>query len=466
MEPKNTDTTCYICASVHSNEDFCNEIIEEILKEEHRVVARSYGVDLNTVVKNCLVARDRRDSQNLKLALLLLLAIIGSVISKDILVIILFYPFAYFIVLANLKSRRDVVAKNLLKKSFNLEYKNNIWEKRFQEIANDQQGNVIIYHDFLPFVGVGTYINGWSFTVNINKGKKEEEKVIKPLPFDINEIHDYIENSIIKLNLDNLTIEDNLHINGQGIRDEKRFLPDPVKRPCTCVESQVIRDFMEKPTHSVRHYKCIRVIDWNGELILSIFLRIVKVGQNVFIEASYYLLTPLREYYRQFDNILPEATSGEMWVLVIQSIFQSIFSWFLSPFAVLHRFNRSRKQQRQRRGNRRNIEKNPTFNYGATDSLRERVSYSEYRRYFQKLDQEMYLKIIERQIIDSIKSFLENKNIDTSDFDQARSTILNYGVIVSGGFIEAKNLAVGKNAKTMTTNKGHDTDSSNIKPST
>jgi hypothetical protein len=223
---------------------------------------------------------------------------------------------------------------------------------------------------------------------------------------------------------------------------------------------------MEKPTHSIRHYKCIRVIDWNGELILSIFFRIVKVGQNVFIEASYYLLTPLGKYYRQFDNIPLFATSEEMWVLVIQSIFQSIFSWFLSPFAVLHRFNRSREQQRQRQANRRNIEKNPNFNYGATDSLRERVSSSEYRRYFQKLDQEMYLKIIEQQIIDSIKNFLGSKNIDTSDFEQARSTILNYGVIVSGGLMEAKNLAVGKNAKTMTTNKGYDTDSSNIKPST
>lgn len=149
-----------------------------------------------------------------------------------------------------------------------------------------------------------------------------------------------------------------------------------------------------------------------------------------------------------------------MWALVRQSILKSIFSWSLSPFAVLHRFNRSRKQQRQRQINRRNIEKNPTFNYGATDSLRERVGYFEYQRYFQKLDQEMYLKIIEQQIIDSIKSFLESKNVDISDLEQAKSKILNYGLIVSGGFMKAKNLAVGKNAKSMTTDEENNTDSS------
>ncbi|MEA5551187.1 hypothetical protein VB713_09405 [Anabaena cylindrica UHCC 0172] len=250
-----------------------------------------------------------------------------------------------------------------------------------------------------------------------------------------------------------MTIEDNLHINGREIRDDKRFLPDPTERPCTFVDTQTMRDFIEKPTHTVRHYKCIRVIDWNGELILSIFLRIVRIGQNLFIESSYYLLPPLRDYYRQFDNILPEATSRELGLIVIQSIFKSIFYWLLSPFAVLHRFNSLRKERRQRQIIRHYINRNPNFNYGATNSLRERVSSSEYRQYFQQLDQEMYLKIIEQQIIDSIKTFLETKNIDTSDFQQARSQILNYGLIVSGGIMEAKNLAVGENAKSMTTYK-------------
>jgi hypothetical protein len=211
---------------------------------------------------------------------------------------------------------------------------------------------------------------------------------------------------------------------------------------------------MEKPTHNIRHYKCIRVTDWNGQLILSIFIRFVKVGQNLFVEASYFLLTPLREYYRQFDNFLSEPTSEQNSDLALGCILRTIELWLLSPFAILDKFSRSGRQKSQRRKSKRNIESNPTFNYGATASLREIVSSTEYYRYFQQLDQEMYLKIIERQIIDSIKSFLERKNIDTSDFEEARSTILNYGVIVSGGSIEARNLAVGKNAKlTITGNE-------------
>jgi hypothetical protein len=454
MELKNTDATCYICAAVYFNEDFCNQIIKEIFEEEHKVIAKSYGVDLSTIVKNCLAAREIRDVRNLKLALLLLITLISAIIAKNILVVIFFYPIAYLIVYSEFyRIRYNLVAKHFLKKSFNsksIKFKSNpSVENRLQELANEQEGNIIIYGEFSPFVGSGEYINGWSFTININKGKKEGEKVVIPLAFDLNEIHTYINDSINKLNLDNLTLEDNLHINGQEIRDKNNFLPDPLKRPVTLVESQLIRDFMEKPTHTIRHYKSIRVTDWNGELILSIFLRFVKVGQNLFIEASYYLLTPLGKYYRQFDNLLPEPTSEQSRELVLESIFKAISLWLLSPFAVFSRFNRYRVNQRQYYINRRNIEANPAFNYGATDSLRERVSYPEYRRYFQKLDQDMYLKIIERQIIDNIKNFLESKKIDTSDFEDARSTILNYGVVVSGGSIEAKNFAVGKNAKSV-----------------
>lgn len=456
MELKNKDITSYICAAIHFNEDFCNQIIKEILEEEHRAIAISYEIDLLTVVKNCLAARERRDTRNLQLALLLLIAIIFCIAVKNFLPLIVFYLLSYIIVFIELKtSRYDIAAKILLKKTFktkNIKFKTTpILEDRLKEITDVQKGNTIIYGDFLPFVGVGSYISGWSFTVNLNKGKKEGERVIKPSPFEIKEIHDFISSSLIKLNLDNLVIEDNLHINGQEIRDDKRFLPDPLKRPCTLVEPQLIKDFMENPTHTIRHYKCIRVTDWNGELILSIFLRFVKVGQNLFVEASYFLLNPLRKYYRQFDNILPEPTSEQCRELLLESIFRTILLWLLSPFAVLNRFSRFWKQQRQRQVNRRNIKANPTFNYGAVDSLRERVSYAEYWRYFQRLDQDMYLKIIERQIIDSIKVFLYKKNIDTSDFEEARSTILNYGVIVSGGSVETKNLAVGKNATSIIT---------------
>jgi len=452
------DPTSYICAAVHIDEKFRNQIIEEIFEEEYKAIAISYDLDLVTIVKNCLAARERRERRNFQLALVLFVVILFCLITKDYLLFVLFYVLPFLIVFLEKMKTYELVTQHLVNKSFDTEcikFKNTpALKNRLKEIANEQEGNVIVYGGFSPFVGAGTYINGWSFTINTNKGKKEGERVLKPLPFELNEIHDFIDKSLIGLNLDNLDIEDNLHVNGQQIRDDCRFLRYPLKRPSTIVEPQIIKDFIEKPTHTIRHYKCIRVTDWNGELILLIFLRFVMVGQNLFTEVSYYLLTPLRDYYRQFDNF-PRKVSGEkIFEMFIESIFITIFLWILSPFAVWHILQRPRSKRREKKMYERYIEKNSNFNYGAITSLRERVSSGEYQRYFQKLDQEMYLKIIESQIIDSIKKFLENKHIDTSDFEQARSTILNYGVVVSGGSIEANNFTVGKKAKSIITTEG------------
>jgi hypothetical protein len=106
----------------------------------------------------------------------------------------------------------------------------------------------------------------------------------------------------------------------------------------------------------------------------------------------------------------------------------------------------------QRRTNRRLIRENPVFDYGASTSIRELAASSLYSHYFQKLDKEMYLKLIEHQILDSITDFLDAHNIDTSDLRSRQNTILNNGVIVTGGSVDAQNLTVGERAKSVVNN--------------
>jgi hypothetical protein len=95
------------------------------------------------------------------------------------------------------------------------------------------------------------------------------------------------------------------------------------------------------------------------------------------------------------------------------------------------------------------IKENPVFNYGSITSIRENVSNTRYRQYFQFLDQDMYLKVIESAVLDGIVEFLDSKNIDTSELKNRQSQILNEGIIISGGEINAKNLAVGRWARAI-----------------
>jgi hypothetical protein len=96
---------------------------------------------------------------------------------------------------------------------------------------------------------------------------------------------------------------------------------------------------------------------------------------------------------------------------------------------------------------------NPMYNYGAVQSIREQAASPNYRMYFQKLDKEMHVKTIEQNILDAIIDFLDNHGVDTASLRERQSTILNNGVIVTGGSIHADNFAVGNQATASFTSK-------------
>jgi hypothetical protein len=98
------------------------------------------------------------------------------------------------------------------------------------------------------------------------------------------------------------------------------------------------------------------------------------------------------------------------------------------------------------RARRRAVRRNPGFNYGAERSLREHASDWRYRVYFQRLDEEMHLKTVEQRLLDTLIDFLDEHQIDTSALKERETTILNNGVMVSGGTLRADTLAVGDKA--------------------
>jgi hypothetical protein len=112
---------------------------------------------------------------------------------------------------------------------------------------------------------------------------------------------------------------------------------------------------------------------------------------------------------------------------------------------VFHDWLLARKRQKIRRL----IQENHAFDYGASNSLREFAASSRYRQHFQLLDKEMFVEIIQRQMLESIISFLDSRNIDTSDLKERQETILNNGLIVAGGSFQAGNLAIGDHAKAI-----------------
>ncbi|MBW4632786.1 MAG: hypothetical protein KME30_13095 [Iphinoe sp. HA4291-MV1] len=449
MDFSKTDTTRYLCAAAYLDKKFRDKVIEQIVTEKYKAIAPSYGVDLLTVIQHCFVAAKREFFRDILLSVLSLLCLAS--------LFTLFLPcylITYLIVFRyEWITRYGIIAKGLARRNFasivlNSNSKERI-NKKIEKIAIEQNSNLIIYGGFSPFVGAGFDIGGWSFALNLKNVREEIGKTLQPIDFEVNELYNYIVHALAKLNLYGLSIEDKLCVNGEEIRDNTTFLPNPLSRPSSQVAPDFIKKFVNTSAYFIRYYKHIKVVSWRGDLVFSVFIRFFKIHEKLFVENSYFLLTPVKNSYRLADAIEPEISFKKIRELLLQTLLTSLLFLVLSPFSLIGKILEILLEKRRQKQQRHIVKETPNFNYGAVYSIRELASSSEYNQYFQKLDKEMYMKIIERQIIDSLVEFLESKNIDTSDLKERKTAIFNNGMIISGGSIKATNLSVGEKATSV-----------------
>jgi hypothetical protein len=358
-ERKSTESTRYFCAAVQMDDKFCDQVLEDTLEENYKVIAICHDVDLPCVIRSCLSTKERRRERDIPLVVLTIIAFIAffSFIPLSFILYIIAWGIVFF---DQKRIRYNILGQHLQRNNFDPEFfdlsVNQKTAKKLEEIEETQKANVIIYDGFSPFVGSGLNMGGWSLSIDVTKGKNDVGCIVDPLSFEISELYDYISDSINELELDNLQISDSLHINGQDLRGYKEILPSPLMRPITKLENDFVSRFVENPTHSIRHYRCIRVTDWKGELILSIFLRFARIGKNLFIEADYYLLAPVSAHYRRVDSFKSEPSFEDMLKLAIEtssstfkyclaSIFFGINS-IKSAFPILSDSRRKRRKKR------------------------------------------------------------------------------------------------------------------------
>lgn len=450
-----SEATRLLSCAVYEDDKLREKTIGSVVYNKHRAIAPCYGLDLIEVLAHCYESRRRNLRRDILISLCSIATVAGLAVYDSIWLVLLGCLMAWGILTYNrLSIVKHIFLPKLSRQNFKSDAQHELRMPLSDELARyimeSQNGNVVIYGGFSPFIGSGTDMGGWSFVIDVKKGAKSFEETVEPQPFDVEDLYDHMTLTLSTLEQQRVSVEDKLFASGKDIQNDKRFLDNPFARPITHVDPRMIRAFIGHPDQKIRVYKCLRITDWNGELIISMFLRFAKTDQYLFIETSKFLLTPIHNKYRGVDS-LARLELRDIATIASESVLPSLIYLIVSPFKVLNRIIQEGASMRTERETREAIRKNPCFNYGAELSPREQAASPVYIHYFQKLDKEMYIKIIERTILNGIIGFLDERKIDTSEFKERENTILNAGVIVSGGSIQAESLAVGEGAQATAT---------------
>lgn len=430
-----------IIASIHSGVLSFNAIIER-LTDRHRAKTPEPGLDLSKILSECYRARklSRIKAVILVLPTFILFAAILESANEQ-------YPSAPLITNLALPWVTATVVIFIFELICRSRTRQALQQTPSSEKTSEITPNILVSGGFSPFIGYGIDLDGWSFVVDTTKPTQKEGKAPQAVTFE--ELYSSISNAV-RETLDTTELSDKLLVNGGDLRDFKVILPQPTAQPVVSLKPEQLQDFIGKNDPQARHYRCLRIPLWSETIFISVFFRFTRMGKNLYMECKFFLMPPIEKKYLKASCLSPKINVHEILGLGFTAAFRALYQWISPLFLIgkaLIKFRDSILTTLVGSSEDKLKRQDPSYNYGFPFSLRESWIQADFYRYFQQLDKQMYVKLVQHTLLDSLVNLLQQKGINTENIIERQSTIINSGVIVNGGAINSDQFSVGKGAR-------------------
>lgn len=452
------DVTRYLCAAVQTDARINQKTISSIVDEPRRAIASTPGVDLVTVLKYALAARRRHTVRDV-----VLLCSIAGFALVHVLVLpvpspeLLLFLLAWAVVCTEgLWADYRVLAPRLRREVFDPaaapEPPGKRMRDRLAEIGRLDRGNTTVFAQSDPFSSEGRVVHKWSFGLNVAARGASPGAVRR---FTVHDLYEHITGEVRTLDVPGTTVEDRLYVGGLDLLHHfspevrGKLLPDLMRPPVSDVDEDTIRELREDPKCRARPYLAIRVHGWGGEVVQTLLFRFALFERSdlLFVEAVYSVLPPVQDRYRKVDRLQARPSMTSLPRTLINTAARAPFALLLSAPRLLSRLITPLAGSLNALFDTPSRRSEQPFNYGALLSPRTLASDHRLDHFFQRQDREMYVKLAERRVLESLTEFLARHDVDTSELDERQTTILNQGVWVSGqSAVTVGSLSLGKTA--------------------
>ncbi|MGW6443440.1 hypothetical protein [Lentzea sp. NPDC055074] len=321
---------------------------------------------------------------------------------------------------------------------------------RLAAIDETERGNVTVYDGFTPFIGHGPLVSTWSFALPSLRPDSEAgaESVVALDAVDlVAHVRDRLAGIGVEPDeLPGLFLTERAFVSGNALTMHPALLPERDQPPLPSLPVEDLSRLAARPHGSARHYLCAQVPSWGGEVVASTFLHFSTDGRLLYLQCDRTVLGPLWQQYHDVDRISPVLTAGAIGRILARAASGLAGGVPRAPFRVLRDATFHWRWQRHRTVERAIAEQDLGYSYGARFSVREEATDTNYHNYFQKTDAAKHLKLIERHVLAALLDFLDERGVDTTEFRNRQMTILNQGVIQTGGISHVGNQAIGSEA--------------------
>jgi hypothetical protein len=363
---------------------------------------------------------------------------------------------AAFVLAYELAYMRWAIARRFLKKNFRADFKINALHKLINFLKRrtrkiDPTQNVITFGGFRPFLGAGKPINSSDIAVSIRRQPvASSDTADGTIDIPVANFYDAVDEAVKKLKLPNLEILSQLHVKGFELDQDDIILQSQLSQPVSMLpEDEIWFLGQGKLESDSRAYRVYRYIDTKRDSVLSYFVRFNNIGGITFVEAVAYGLTSFDRRYYSLSSTLRDSKFSRWIKTFLLFALLSQFRFYLIPglwqlaIYLINLFEWWRYDFQQRRAARLHEE----YNYGLARTFRESIAAPFDSSYYGNQDLVMYWRAIQQSLFKGITTVLKENNLDTSQFENSVQAIINHGVMVTGGHLNASQLTVGQGVR-------------------
>ncbi|MET0136055.1 MAG: hypothetical protein ABW215_20935 [Kibdelosporangium sp.] len=290
---------------------------------------------------------------------------------------------------------------------------------------------LIVYRGYSPFVGAGFEYRPWSMAVPLQPIKDKQQA---ELTTDL--LYGSIREALAGLGratpltpgrrLGDLRITDQVIVPAGELVDHladpatRTILADLDEPPYPVMGPENVAHLRATPEEWARYYLCFQVETWDRDLVVSVFVHVAMDETTMYVEWTPCVLLPIKDEYQDIDRLPPGP---------LRPVLNAVARLVRLPATILqstaHTFSTIRPAPR------RPGMVDPEM-YGSLRSLREMAADDGVRNYFQLVDVERYLKILNSRFVLAVSKLLRDSGYSAAGFEQQAVTVNNRNVHIGG----------------------------------
>lgn len=327
LEYRDTNATRLLCAGTHLNAHFCDQVVDELVKQRHRRVAPAYGYNCVMILAHALSAKRRRRMRMLGLLAGLAPLVPAALDGKHALEWGLLAAWCWWVVIVV----ERVACVHMLKSQLSRRAGDTgsrtqavpghrVLSGRANEITVQSRSTApVCYSGFSPFIGAGTLTRDWSFSVVIQPADPQNPV----LDFTTAELMDHVCARVTE------KIGGSTKAGIAGLTATRR-LYSTLLRPSGFDTARLDVPGEAGPVlagdlyDSAREYVCVSIGSWEQELVTSIFVGFDIRGDTLHTEMHSYALLPIKAGFHEVDRLPEELTFGPVLAIALMTPLRAI----------------------------------------------------------------------------------------------------------------------------------------------